>query len=287
MRFMLRRLALYALTLWAAITINFFIPRMLPGDPVKALLNRAQGRISSEARDSLYVLFGLNSNRNLFQQYLDYLARLLHGDLGTSFAFLPTPVSEVIRQSLPWTIGLVGLATIVSFTLGTAGGVLIGWRRGSWADALLPITSFFAAVPVLLARPDRDHALRRHLAHLPAAGSYDAGLTAGLHWDFVWSVLRHGTLPALTIVISSVAGWMLGMRNMMVTVGAEDYVTVAHAKGLSERRVMLGYAARNAVLPQLSGFALALGFIVRHARHGDGLLVPGHRLRAVPGGQRP
>ena len=99
------------------------------------------------------------------------------------------------------------------------------------------------------------------MAHLPGSRLYDAGLTVGLHWDFVWSVLRHGSLPALTIVISSVAGWMLGMRNMMVTVGAEDYVTVAHAKGLSERRVMLGYAARNAVLPQLSGFALALGFI--------------------------
>ncbi|HKN98742.1 MAG TPA: ABC transporter permease [Pseudonocardiaceae bacterium] len=262
MTFLLRRIGFYVLTAWAAITINFFIPRLIPGDPVLALVAKFQGQMSSQAIQALYVLFGLNRNQNIFQQYGEYWGQLFHGDLGLSFTFFPTPVSQVIAESLPWTIALVGLTTIISFAVGTGLGVLAGWRRGSWADGLLPVTTFFSSVPyfwlgliaiTLLAGPG---------SFFPSSGGFDPGVVPGFTGAFIGSAVRHSVLPALTILVSSMSGWILSMRNMMVTVNSEDYITVAHAKGLSERRVMVSYAARNALLPNVSGFALSLGFIV-------------------------
>jgi peptide/nickel transport system permease protein len=260
--YLLRRIGFYLLTAWAAITINFFIPRLIPGDPVLALIGRFQGQISTQAIQSLYILFGLNKHENIFQQYGDYWVQLVHGDLGLSFTFFPTPVSQVISQSLPWTIALVGITTLISFALGTGLGVIAGWRRGSWADALLPVTTFFSSVPyfwlgliaiTLLAGPG---------SFFPSSGGFDPGVVPGFSGAFIGSAVQHSLLPAATILVSSMSGWILSMRNMMVTVASEDYITVAHAKGLSERRVMVSYAARNALLPNVSGFALSLGFIV-------------------------
>jgi peptide/nickel transport system permease protein len=262
MRFLLQRVAFYLFTAWAAITLNFFIPRMIPGDPVSSLISRYQGRLSTDAIQSLKVLFGLDKNQSVWGQYVDYWKQLFHADLGVSFTFFPAPVSEVIGNSLPWTLGLVGITTIISFLLGTALGVVAGWRRGSWIDGLLPATTFLSSIPyfwlglvaiALLAGPG---------SFFPSSGGYEPGLVPAFDRYFIPSAVQHSLLPAATILISSMSGWILGMRNMMVTVSAEDYITVAHAKGLSERRVMLSYAARNALLPSVSGFALALGFIV-------------------------
>lgn len=262
MRFAVRRTIFYLITAWAAVTINFLIPRLMPGDPVTALMGRMQGRIDSNAEESIRVLFGLDTDASVWQQYVDYWGLLLRGDLGLSFTFFPTPVSEIVQQALPWTIGLVGVATIISFTLGTGIGVAIGWRRGTWADALLPITTFFSAVPYFWLGLIAITVFSVTLGWFPSSGSYDRGLVPTWSWEFVGSVIYYGFLPALTVVLSSIAGWILGMRNMLVTVSSEDYVTVAHAKGLPERRVMVGYAARNAILPQVSNFALSLGFVV-------------------------
>lgn len=262
MRFFVRRAVFYVITAWAAVTINFFIPRMMPGDPVAALLARSQGRIDSSAEDAIRTLFGLDQEGSLWQQYVDYWNLLLHGNLGISFMNFPTPVADVIRQSLPWTIGLVGIATIISFVVGTLIGTGIGWRRGTWADALLPISTFFSAVPYFWLGLIAIALFSVTLGWFPANGSYERSLIPAFTPEFIGSVIRYGTLPALTVVVSSIAGWILGMRNMMVTVSSEDYVTVAQAKGLSERSVVFGYAARNAILPQMSSFALSLGFIV-------------------------
>ena len=262
MRFFLRRFMFYVITFWAAVTINFIIPRLLPGDPVSALIAKNQGRISTDATEALRALFGLDQNVPLWQQYLDYWGLILHGELGVSFTYFPTPVTEVIQQALPWTIGLVGIATIISFTVGTLIGTGIGWRRGTWADSLLPISTFFSSVPYFWLALIAISLFSVTLGWFPASGSYDRSLIPTWSWEFIGSVMYYGFLPAMTIVISSIAGWILGMRNMMVTVSSEDYVTVARAKGLSERAVMFGYAARNAILPQVSSFALSLGFIV-------------------------
>ena len=262
MRFFLRRFMFYVITFWAAVTINFLIPRLLPGDPVSALIAKNQGRISPDATEALRALFGLDQEVSLWQQYLDYWGLILHGELGVSFTYFPTPVTEVIQQALPWTIGLVGIATIISFTIGTLIGTGIGWRRGTWADSLLPISTFFSSVPYFWLALIAISLFSVTLGWFPASGSYDRSLVPTWSWEFIGSVIYYGFLPAMTIVISSIAGWILGMRNMMVTVSSEDYVTVAQAKGLSERAVMFGYAARNAILPQVSSFALSLGFIV-------------------------
>lgn len=262
MRFFVRRGIFYVVTAWAAVTINFIIPRLMPGDPVKAIMAKSQGRLDSSAEAAIRTLFGLDEQRSVWQQYLDYWDLLLHGNLGVSFTYYPTPVAEMIQQTLPWTVGLVGVATVIAFVVGTLLGTGIGWRRGTWADSLLPISTFFSAVPYFWLGLVVIAIFSVNLGWFPSSGAYDRSMVPAFTPEFIGSVLYYGTLPALTIVVSSIAGWILGMRNMMVTVSSEDYVTVAQAKGLSERAVIFGYAARNAVLPQISSFALSLGFIV-------------------------
>jgi len=262
MKYLLQRVAFYIFTAWAAITINFFIPRMIPGDPVESLISRNKGQLSTKAIDSLYVLFGLNKHESLFHQYVHYWVQLFHGDLGVSFTFFPTSTAEVLKQALPWTLALVGITTLISFVVGTGLGVLAGWYRGSWIDGLLPVTTFLSSIPYFWLGLVAIALLTGVNSFFPASGGYDPGVVPSFTTGFIGSAIQHSLLPAATIFISSMSGWILGMRNMMVTVTSEDYITVAHAKGLSERRVMLGYAARNALLPNVSGFALSLGFIV-------------------------
>jgi peptide/nickel transport system permease protein len=264
MAFLLRRLGFYLVTAWAALTINFIIPRLMPGDPVQALIARFQatGQVSLEQTESLRILFGLDEGVPVWTQYWQYWGRVLHGDLGLSFTYFPTPVSEVIKQSLPWTLILVGLATLLSFAIGTIIGTIAGWRRGSMVDAVLPVATLFAAVPYFWLGLISIALFAVTFPVFPTSGGYDVGLTPGWTVDFIRSAIYHGSLPALTIVLSSLAPWILGMRNMMVTVASEDYVTVAHAKGLPARRVMMSYAARNAILPSVSHLALSLGFVV-------------------------
>ena len=262
MGYLLRRVGFYVFTAWAAITINFFLPRLIPGDPVQSLIARSQGRLDTSAIESLYILFGLDTDESIVEQYFSYLGQLFRGDLGLSFTFFPTPVSEVLSDSLPWTLGLVGITTVVSFLLGTFMGVLAGWWRGSWADILMPVTTFLSSVPYFWLGLIAITLLADQGGAFPSSGGYDPGVVPSWDMDFVWSAVYHSLLPALTILISSMSGWVLSMRNMMLTVSSEDYITVAHAKGLSERRVMVGYAARNALLPNVSGFALSLGLIV-------------------------
>ncbi|MEZ3160865.1 ABC transporter permease [Microbacterium sp. BWT-B31] len=262
MRFFLRRAVFYVFTAWAAITINFFLPRFMKGDPITAYLARNQGKVSPEAIDSLKILFGLNSQKSLWEQYLDYWGLLVRGDLGRSLSKGLAPVTDIIADALPWTIGLVGIATLISFFVGTSIGTYIGWRRGSKAEFFVPVATFLSTVPYFWLGLIMIAVFSTTLGWFPASHAYDKTVTPGWNGEFVQSVIYHGTLPALTIVITSLGGWILGMRNMMITVLDEDYITVAQAKGLSPWRVTMNYAARNAVLPQLSSFALSLGFIV-------------------------
>jgi peptide/nickel transport system permease protein len=261
-RFFLRRAAFYAFTAWAAITINFLLPRMMKGDPVSAYLQKNQGRISPEAIDSLRTLFGLDSDKSLFEQYIDYWGLLFSGDLGRSFSKGLAPVTDVIVSAIPWTIGLVGIATVISFVVGTMVGALIGWRRGSRADGIVPVATFFSTVPYFWMGLIAIAVFSTTLGWFPASHAYEKGTQPSFSLEFAGQVFLHGLLPALTLVVGSLGGWILGMRNMMITVLDEDYVTVAQAKGLRPARVLFDYAARNAALPQLSSFALSLGFIV-------------------------
>jgi peptide/nickel transport system permease protein len=265
-KYLLQRIGFYIFTLWAALTINFFIPRLTPGDPVQAVMASFGSQMDPHAVESITVLFGLDKHQTLWQQYVAYLKQLSHGDLGISFHNFPTPVTSVLRQELPWTLTLLGVTTLLAFTIGTLLGIVAGWRRGGWSDNLIPATTFIQSIPYFfLALLAVNFLASGTGAWFPPLGGYDNGLQPGWNGQFIGSAIHHSLLPALTILVTSVAGWILGMRNMMVTTTAEDYITVAHAKGLSERRVAFNYAARNALLPSVSGFGMALGLVVSGA----------------------
>jgi peptide/nickel transport system permease protein len=264
LRYLSRRVLFYLLTLWAAITLNFAIPRLMPGNPVQSLLSRFRGQVSPAATASFAKLFGLN-HASLWSQYGNYLSQLAHGDLGISFSYYPSTVAQVIFTSLPWTAVLIGVATVLSFLLGTVLGIMSGWWRGSWMDSLLPITTFLGSIPYFWFGLLAVFFLSYRLHWFPLSGGSATGTPIGLTGSFIASALYHAILPAGTIVVASVGGWMLGMRNMMVTTRSEDYVLMAEARGLSRRRIMVTYAARNAILPSLASFAMSLGFVVSGA----------------------
>ncbi len=262
MRLIARRLVLYLLTAIVAITVNFFIPRLMPGNPVEVAIGHIEGQVTPATIHALDLQYGLNTKLSLLAQYFHYLNQLVHGNLGISFSSYPATVTSVIRSALPWTLGLVGLATILSFVVGTLLGIVAAWRRGSWLDNLLPAMTFFQAAPYFFVAILIVAVFATKLGWFPQNSGYDTTtLNPGLNLPFLSSLLDHAVLPALTIVVGSIAGWIIGMRNMMLTTMDEDYVLIAAAKGLSNRKVV-GYAARNAILPSVSGFSLAIGFVV-------------------------
>lgn len=265
MRFWARRLSFYAIAAWAAITANFALPRLMPGGPLNAVLNRFEGQLSPEAVDALSAEFGINPHQSLWDQYLSYLGNLAHGNLGTSFTYFPTPVSTVMGQSLPWTVGLLTVATLLAWLVGTVLGVVAGWRRGTKFDVILPAGAFLRAIPHFWVGLLLVTVFAVSLGWFPASGGYSPDLVPALDPAFVSSAISHAILPAAAIVIGSLAAHMLNMRNLMVTTLAEDYVVVAEAKGLRPRRIMFSYAARNAMLPAVASFALELGLVVSGA----------------------
>ncbi len=264
MRFVLRRLAFYVVAAWVAITVNFFIPRLMPGNAVDIILAKFP-QLQPSARRALEIELGLGHQGTVLHQYVLYLINLSHGNLGVSINYFPEKVTTVIGTTIPWTLTLVGTATVISFALGTLLGIMAAWRRGGWLDQLLPALTFLQATPYFFLALLLIEFLALDLRWFPLGQGYTLGLLPGWNLPFIGSAIDHSLLPALTIVATSMAGWMLQMRNMMITTIGEDYVLVAQAKGLSPRRVIFTYAARNAILPNLAGFALSLGFVVSGA----------------------
>ncbi|MDT7783602.1 MAG: peptide/nickel transport system permease protein [Pseudonocardiales bacterium] len=265
MSYYVRKAAFYLAALWAAVTLNFVIPRLLPGNPVDILMAKLQqrgGTVDPAARKAYETLLGTGGGGSVFREYFAYLGNLLRGELGVSVSAFPAEVSDVIAGSLPWTVVLVGLSTLLSFLLGVGLGAVVGWKRGTWLDSLVPATTVLSAVPYFWLALILVALLSTGLGWFPLNGGYDVVLDPGWSGEFLGSAIYHGILPALTIVISSVGGWLLGMRNMMVSAMSEDYVLTARAKGLKDSRIMIRYAARNAVLPSVAGFAISLGFVV-------------------------
>lgn len=260
-----RKLGFYLVALWAAVTLNFFIPRALPGSPVDAVLSKLalRGPVDEGTRHAIEVMLGADDQGSLLEQYFQYLGNLLRGNLGTTVTYFPAPVSEVIGQALPWTLVLVGLSTCITFLIGVGLGTVAGWRRGTWLDSLIPATTILQSVPYFWLALLFVYAFAVNIRLFPISGGYDVTLVRpALDYPFLSNAVYYAFLPALTIVLSSLGGWLLGMRNMMVSTLSEDYILTAEAKGLSPRRIMLTYAARNAVLPSVSGFAISLGFVV-------------------------
>jgi peptide/nickel transport system permease protein len=253
---------LYAFAAWASLTLNFLIPRLMPGDPASAMFARFAGQLQPEAIDALRVAFGF-TNEPLHQQYFTYVAHLFQGDLGLSVAYFPAQVTDVIATGLGWTLLLSGVAVIISFVLGTALGVVATWRRGGWLDSVLPpVLIFLGAFPYFWLAMVLLYVLGFTFEAFPVRHAYSDTLAPAFSAEFLLSVIQHMVLPATAIVIASLGGWMLSMRSTMVGTLAEDYITMANAKGLSQRRIMFHYAARNALLPNITGFGMALGFVL-------------------------
>jgi peptide/nickel transport system permease protein len=227
------------------------------------MLGKFRGRITGQELSALETLFGVNTGQSLPVQYVHYLGDVATGNFGTSLFYFPSPVSEVIRTAIFWTLGLVGVTTILAFLLGTGVGIISGWRRGGVLDSIAPpLLVITSAIPYFWVGMMFILIFGLKLQWLPWSGGADLTATPAWTPSYVGSVLEHALLPALALLVTTIGTWTLTMRNNMVTTLAEDYVRMARAKGLRPSRIMFDYAARNAVLPNLTGFAMSVGFIV-------------------------
>jgi peptide/nickel transport system permease protein len=264
MSFLLRRLGFYLVAGWVALTVDFVIPRAVPGNAVEAIMAKFPD-LQPSAYKALEAMLGIGHPGSLWHQYLAYLYDVFHFNFGVDELEFPAKVSTLLGETIPWTLALVGTATVIAFLAGTGLGIVAGWRHGGWADRVLPGLMFFQAIPYFFLALVLIELLAVRTSVFPIGQGYGEALIPGWNWAFISSAVYHSLLPAFTIVITSVAGWMLQMRNVMITTLGEDYVVAAQAKGLPNRRVVFTYAARNALLPQLQGFGLALGFVVSGA----------------------
>ncbi len=261
-----KRFGLFALVVFVGISLTFFITHLTPIDPVEQMIASmtAFGETSPEAvemmRQALRELYGVEGN--LFEQYLSYWRRMLVLDFGPSLSAFPTPVSELIARSLPWTIGLLVTCTVVSWTLGNLLGGLSGYYRdnrtlgvlGVIAMALHPVPYYIIAFLLLLT-------FGFLWPVLPISGGAGQNVTQAFTLDYVVSVARHAILPALSIILVGVGGWFLGMRALVSNIVTEDYVAYAELAGVSRRRILVSYVMRNALVPQVTGLAMSLGGI--------------------------
>lgn len=262
MVYLLKRLGFYLVAGWAALTLNFFLPRLMPGDPASAIFGRFQGRLGPEALEALRHTFGL-TDAPLIQQYFTYLGSILHGEFGISVAYFPTPVGEVIGTGLVWTLFLAGTAVLISFVIGTLLGVVTAWWRRGWLDTVLPSSLvFIGAFPYFWLAMLALYVLGFTLGWFPLGHAYADDLAPSFSFAFIADVVRHSILPVGTVILVTLGGWLLTMRNTMISLLGSDYVNLARAKGLHPSRVIMRYAARNALLPSITGFGMALGFVL-------------------------
>lgn len=262
-----RRIGFFLATLWGAVTLNFLIPRLSPGDPAQAILLRLAGRSGSNQVDpaqlaAVRAMLGV-PDAPLWRQYLDYLGNLARGDFGVSYTYFPYEVSEVVGEALPWTIVLVGVTLVLSFVIGTLLGTWVAWRRGSTFDTVLTVgSSFVGTLPFFWIALLLIYVFAITLGWFPASGGYSGALEPALSPQFLADAWPHFLLPAAAIMVTGPIGWLLGMRNNMVQSLGEDFARFGRAKGLSDRRLAVDYGARVAILPNVTGFALALGGLV-------------------------
>ncbi|MBV9356844.1 MAG: ABC transporter permease [Chloroflexi bacterium] len=265
-RFLVERLLILVATIALSITIVFFVPHLVPGDPLSAIkgkLASVGANVGGEGLVADYTRrFGLD--RPLGEQYLAYVRGLLSGDLGYSIASFPTTVVELLRLAIPWTVGLLAMTTVISWLIGSIIGGLVGWTRkpSPLLQALVPLALVLYTTPYYILAIILIYLLAYFLPIFPLSGAYSPDAQPQLTFGFALDVLHHAALPALSIVLVSLGWWFLSMRSLITSVRGEDYVLWAEAKGLPDRRIFWAYAFRNALLPQATGLALSMGQIV-------------------------
>jgi peptide/nickel transport system permease protein len=258
MRWFARRLLFYIFALWVSLTLVFLLPRLMPGSPIAGVLQHlspAQLQANPGIVQTYEALLGGGHN-SIWHDYVVYLHRIANLNFGISSSNYPTPVSEVIGRTLPYSIFLVGVAFLLSFVIGITIGMVAAWRRGGLTDNIIvPIAMTLSAIPAFFIALLALYFFGLKLGWFPIQHAYDTDVVPGFNWTFISSAFRHSQLPILCILAAYTGGWVLNMRSVMINAIDEDYVALAHAKGLRDRRVMTRYAGRNAILPPLNGFA--------------------------------
>jgi len=268
-RYLGSRLMILVVTILVSITVVFFVPRLVPGDPLGAIFIK-MAQIGANVGGTQLVeeykrRFGLD--KPLAEQYWSYLRELFQGNLGYSIASFPSEVSDLLRAALPWTIGLLLLTTVLSWVLGSLLGAVVGWRgrKSPVLQALVPVALVLYTTPYYILAIILVFLFAYRWPVFPLSGAYAIDSQPQLSLAFALDVLRHAALPALSIVLVSLGWWFLSMRSLIISLKGEDYILWAEAKGLTPGRILWGYAFRNALLPQATGLAISLGHIVAGA----------------------
>ncbi len=257
------------LTIWAVATLTFLLVREMPGNPIDVLIEQIltqEGVSYQEAYDRVAASFNFDPDASLLDLYLSWLGDLLRFDLGTSITSPGTAVIDEIARFLPWTVFAVGMGLLISFVLGIILGMTMAYYRDSFLDhSLSLLSSFMTGVPNYIWGLLIIIVLGIHLDLFNVGelrGTYDISLTPGLNAAFVLSVFKHAALPITTYVIATLGGWMLNMKSSTMGVLNEDYVNVAEARGLTDKRIISAYVGRNAALPLFTQLTIAVGFVL-------------------------
>lgn len=263
MGYFLRRLSFYFVALLVAATLNFIIPRAMPGDPVTMMFANASVQVTPERIAAMKELLGFVDG-GLFAQYVAYMKNILSWELGTSIQFYPLSVNKLLGGAFGWSLFLAGSAVILSFSLGSILGIFAAWKRGSKYDAFVtPGMLIIQAVPQVVIAMMALFIFAIGLKWFPTGYAYTAGVTPDwTSWEFYKDVAYHAILPLFCASIIQIGGFLVNMRNNMINLLAEDYITMAKGKGLSENRVVFNYAARNALLPSVTALSMSLGMAI-------------------------
>jgi peptide/nickel transport system permease protein len=266
--YFVRKILLYAVVFFVALSIFYILLQLAPGDPVLRYVQQMESRygyntgVTETGAQAFRVQFGLDKPIPI--RYLSFMKELLlKGNFGPSIISYPVPAQVGVFQALPWSIGLLGVSVVLSWVLGMGLGTVLGWRRGKALDSIAtPFAVAFAQMPQYLMAILLSMVFVYAIPIFPSGEAYAAGLTKALTLPFIWSVVNHAILPSLSMVLISTLGWSLGQRAMVINLLGEDYMRLAEAKGLPRRRLVSRYILRNTMLPQVTGLALSLGGVV-------------------------
>ena len=267
--YLVRKIAKAVFTIWFVTSLIFFLVRLMPSNPVEVFINELITQYSltySEAKDQATALFAFDVDQPLLQQYAEYMGQLLRGNLGTSLRSPGTPVLDIIKAYLPWTIFSVGIGLLLSFTLGVFLGMIMAYKRDAWWEAILSgLASVLSSIPSYIIGIVLLVFLGVYWDLVPIhqmRGSRSPGVEIGFTFEFIKDIFFHASLPILTYVLASIGGWILRMKSSTMSTLGEDYVTVARARGLPESRITTAYVGRNAMLPLVTQLLISIGFIV-------------------------
>ena len=263
-RYFLNKLAWFLITFVFAFVLNFTLPRLMPGDPVAAIASRmARGMTNTTGMDKVYQQYAdqFGTNKPMIQQFFLYIKNVFHGDLGVSFSQYPRKVSDIINSSIWWTIGLQFPAIIAGWIIGNTLGALAAYLRKGFDRVLMPVSIFVSNLPAFGMAIILLVLFAVNLKWFPTSGGYGFDMIPNFSWAFVWSVFLHYQLPFWTIVLIAIGGQAIGMRSMSIYELNADYVKYARFLGIPDRKIV-GYVFRNAMLPQITGLALAIGTMV-------------------------